>query len=434
MQTNKLKALTLSIAMVLLATCKSREYNDAEVRAVEMYSGLDSWPLLPADQSRDFQCPVQYRTDSKVSEEKNWNALKVTLAKIPQTADLKVTLIEIRRTPTGPKFRYFSNGTQDATFDPWSSSKFMAFAVLASRLRSETNGVLGLDGSTLDTARGGKIPLGDLVTLMTVSPEDYLPADVYTKLFEPYNSNNISSWAKNAAGRKFATSLIQGQWLKRTQESFGGGYAKYDSDLGETFFAENGERFQLHSSGLGAHSTVLSTFTISEFLKRLVLHNELPPDEQMPHLKKEDVKTLLYGTPPATSRYFKDRLGGLAHGPSTYLHRALGLTSARNFAESYKNDDSEAALKARGQWRVFTKLGLGPRYFGNTRRNDFAWHGYACMPAFNGAGELIEKESSEFVISTFLSANPSRTNEESDALLSEAIHNIVNDLRTGRYH
>jgi hypothetical protein len=46
-----------------------------------------------------------------------------------------VTLVLIARVGGAPRYRYVSNGTQELAFQPWSSTKFMAAANAAARLR-----------------------------------------------------------------------------------------------------------------------------------------------------------------------------------------------------------------------------------------------------------------------------------------------------------
>ena len=60
--------------------------------------------------------------------------------------DLYVTLVLVRRVNGEPHYRYLSNGTHHLTFEPWSTTKFMAVANAGAHLREQSDGLVGLTG------------------------------------------------------------------------------------------------------------------------------------------------------------------------------------------------------------------------------------------------------------------------------------------------
>lgn len=457
-----------AVVIVAVQSCKTREYN-ANSSSVDFYKYMDSWPQLPRDQRRDYQCPTQF---SNKDFEKNgskhtfaahnetlaadWNALTPHLANVEGASKLKMTVINVRRVNGVPHFRYLSNGTQDDLFQPWNSSKFMVFGILGSKLRKETgaakrprgdsdSGRIGLVSSVKEARDNGKLPLGDLVTIATHYPEDYWNEQDYKSQIAPYTSNNVSTWAKLMAGREFSTRMYRDMWLGRKKEEFGGTFAEYNSGLSNVFFDAKGNEVSvspgdaevMNSSAQDMKTLVaqtaqpnrLSTAAIAEFLKRLVMHREVP-EQALPYVTTEDVATLLYGAPAKESKYFQGKPGGMFHAPSVYLHSALGLNVV-NFEmleKSFEVDNSKLSEKTEGKWRIFTTLGLGPRETeGN--KNELAWHGYACVPIFENG--KVTNASREFIISTFLGADSTRSDQQSDAILKRSIDVVVGKLMNG---
>jgi hypothetical protein len=189
--------------------------------------------------------------------------------------------------------------------------------------------------------------------------------------------------------------------------------------LGGKFISPNGDVYETELSSSGSDKNSLSTLTITEFLKRLVMHRE-EPTQALPHAKWSDVQTIIYGADSKMTRYFKDRdIAGMAGGPSTYIHAAAG---------AWKSNDLETLT--RGNWRTFTKIGWGPGPETDPE-NDFVWHGYGCIP--NSAPGAKGKASGyEFVLSASLIGDLKRYDEASDALISSVLKDILTDLFRGK--
>lgn len=63
--------------------------------------------------------------------------------------DLDFTVIAIRRDAEGhPRYRYFSNGTHAKPVQPLSSTKFMAVAAAAAKMRTASGYEVGLPATT----------------------------------------------------------------------------------------------------------------------------------------------------------------------------------------------------------------------------------------------------------------------------------------------
>jgi hypothetical protein len=216
----RLSSCTVAIVVcgLVQSGCINRKFNRGEGRLHEVDTGLhmDNVPDAPGNQDRNFTCPVAYESTEAVVNGKsinflpasanpraaNWNALSSIVNRRSNSDEFKVTLILIRRVNGKPYYLYLSNGTQNDQIQPWSSSKFLAFAAMASQTRYESDGRVGIDGWTADIANGGKVPIGDLVSFATT----------YRERFPPYTSNNVSGWAQNVSGRPHSTEPIT-KWL-----------------------------------------------------------------------------------------------------------------------------------------------------------------------------------------------------------------------------
>lgn len=100
--------------------------------------------------------------------------------------DVRVTLVLVRRVDGVPHYRYLSNGRHDDIVQPWSSTKFMAAANAAARLRVESGYRVGLTG------RVDGWPLGDLVTMVHAYDERH------------FTSNGLSRYFHDVGGRRQA--------------------------------------------------------------------------------------------------------------------------------------------------------------------------------------------------------------------------------------
>jgi hypothetical protein len=302
-------------------------------------------------------------------------------------AELDVTVILIRRVGGVPHYRFLSNGSHDVSFQPWSTSKFLAAANAGARLRLASGGEVGLTASVGGTA------LGDLVT----SLHNYDNA--------PYSSNAIGAYFHDIGTRQRARDLIGDLWLGRpASESFGGNYGQAAAPLGYDF-SDGAATLDLDpdtSSGFVNH---LSTFTLADALRRLALHRE-EPALAMPGLEWADARTLLYGAEGSAYGPF----GGMSADRAVYLQSAHDL------------DYLEA--RSRGTWRIFSKLGTGSD-------GQFLDVGYACLPVLDDAMQPVEGWGRELVIAAHLPTGGASWAER-DRILARAFRTIVIRAVDGR--
>lgn len=364
---------------------------------------------------------VTFLPDGPGARSADWTALSPILDPIAPSSALKVTVINIVRVGGKPHFRYLSNGTQNDVVQTWSSSKPLAFAAMASQLRAESGGKVGIDGSTRNTnGDGGLVPVGDLMSIATV----------YRERVRPYNSNNLGTWAQNVSGRPHSTKLVT-TWLGRAGESFGGGYGEDGSGLTGSFRSPAGAEHATKLSSAGAGSNMLSTLTFADFYRRIVLHRELRAQDtaegratcdgkmgslSLPCATWGDMRTILYGAPRSQTRYFKDKaVGGMMGGMSVLLHRAASAGAPETLDSRYG-----------GKWKIFTKVGWGE----SGGIPDTRWHGYGCFPVFDASGASTPK-GKEFLIAVALKPMPGLTTAKADVILQKAVRAVTERLLDG---
>lgn len=297
---------------------------------------------------------------------------------------LKVTVILIRRIEGVPHYRYLSNGTHDQPFQPWSASKFMAVANAAATLRIRSDYQVGLAASVDGHA------LGDLIT------------SLHTYSYDPYSSNSLGRYFQRVAGADQANALIHGAWLGRPEaESFGGGYGAGDPPLSYRFTEADGRSLQIQPQRAGLPNR-LSTLTLAETLKRLVMHRE-DPTTRLPGGQWSDLQVLLYGSESASSEW-----GGMSRDLSLYL---------QSTAMDYLTE------RSRGQWRTVSKMGLGD--------GELVSVGYACFPALDDRGRILPDWGREFVIAAQLETGGSSWSER-DRLLAQYHSQIIQAIIKGQ--
>lgn len=302
--------------------------------------------------------------------------------------ELRVTLILVRRVDGVPHYRYLSNGTSAEAFQPWSTSKWLAAANAAASLRIASNYKVGL------TASVSGYPLGDLVTSL-VNYDD-----------SPYSSNGLGRYFHDVGGRARANDLIHGLWLQRpASETFGGNYGSASPPLGYTFAEPAGATVTIEPDTQSGGANHLSTFTLAEALRRVVLHRE-EPTTRLPGLQWKDIEVLLYGAPGSS----KGEFGGLSADTAIYLQSG--------------HDIDYLAARSDGRFRVFSKLGLGTS-------GQFADVGYACFPMLDSAHHPVVGAGRELILSTEL-ASLGASWKERDRLLATAYRAILERVIDGR--
>jgi|GEM_PF-2386339 len=348
-----------------------------------------AWPTVV---DRDFACPVLdlsadvVRADGSTVTFAGADAPVVidatALAGLDLPAGLKVVLLEIVRVDGAPRFRYVSNGTEDEAVQPWSSTKFLAVANAAARLRIASDYEVGL------TASVGGVPVGDYVT------------SIHTYDDEPYSSNSLAAWFHDVGLHQRANDLIHEAWLDRpADETFGGNYGEAPAPLPFTFEEAGGASVTLTPDPGSGPANHLSVLTLAEALKRLVLHREVA-SQRLPGIQWLDVKTLLYGA--AGSATYGD-WGGMTADTAIYLQAA--------------HDLSYLAARSQGRWRIFSKLGLGSQ-------GQFVHVGYACWPVLDADGAPVPGKGREVVVAAQL-ATGGASWAERDRLLARAYRTLM---------
>lgn len=302
--------------------------------------------------------------------------------------ELMATVILIRRVNGVPHYRYLSTGDHDVPYQPWSTTKVVAAANAAARLRLASQGDVGL------TAKVDGKPLGDLVT--SLCNYDY----------SPYSSNALGRYFHNIGTRKRANDLIHDLWLKRpAAETFGGNYGENAPGLGYTFI-DGAKQTSVTPDGATGYANNLSSRTMADIVRRLVLHRE-EPMLRMPGLEWNDVRVLLHGA-EGSAKY--GEWGGMSADTAIYLQAA--------------HDMAYIEKRSHGRWRTFSKLGLGSS-------GQFLDVGYACMPVLDDAEQAVPGWSREFVIAAHLPSGGSSWAAR-DRMLAKAYRAIVTRIVDGR--
>jgi len=354
----------------------------------------------PSDRNRDLQCPVVATGASVYSphQDKPVHYAPATAEPlVDETAlmgivpdDMNLTLVLVRRVNGEPHYRYLSNGTHDVTVQPWSSTKFMAVANAGANLRAKSNGLVGLTG------RIDGHPLGDLSTIVHNYDE------------REFRSNALARWFLNVGDRDRLDRLVHGGWLDRPSwETLGGNYGAAGPGLGYEIIDQAGS-VSMAGTDVSGRRNQLSTFTIAEFLKRLVMHRE-DPQFGMPDLDWDDIKVLLYGA-AKSRRYDRDTPQGMESDTAIYLEAGL--------------DMAKIEAQSNGQWRIFSKLG-----FGTSRGGEFVNAGYACLPVLGDDGAPKPNWGKEFFLVTQLSGEGDFP--KTDARLAEVYGQLVRGIMSG---
>jgi len=354
--------------------------------------------VLPKLEDRDFACPVidtssvvQLRGGGSVQYQPPTAPISVDTSALVGVVpgSLDVAVILIKRINGVPHFRYLSNGNHAKVVQPWSTTKFLAAANAGSSLRIQSSYQVGL------TASVGTTPLGDLVTSLCNYDDS------------PYSSNGIGRYFHDVGGRKRANDLIHDLWLQRpTSETFGGNYGAAAPPLGYSFSEPGGASITITPDSTAGTANALSMLTLAESLKRLVLHREVD-GQRLPGLQWKDLRVLFYGA-EASAKY--GTYGGMSADTAIYLQSS--------------HDFSYIDQRAHGQWRIFSKLGLGSS-------GQFLNVGYACFPVLDPSGNPAPDWGREMVIATHLPSGGA-TWRERDRLLARYYREIVARVVDGR--
>ncbi len=353
---------------------------------------LSAPPLLPAhlDQAKGAcdigtagMADAEYRSAEEVGygregwEDRvaaNWTFFNVS----PYLG--KVLVIDSRRQGDAMAFRYLANGTHRDLYEPWSSSKIMAFTAAIAAVRQQG---IGAD------AMVGDYRVADLVT----SVNSYAPHGKADG-----NSNAISSWLLNVAGRDNVTALFHERWLRMADPRIRlrGAYASLVFDPGTTTwrsgdgdreaeiatYAENADdpgyqAYRCDDCGLTGNKP-MTTLAQAEWLKRLATHDTVPSTRH-PGLESSDIDVLLEGRADGPDR----PVGGMRAGIGRMLTRAMADAIAVD-TPGLAGKDAKTVLDSAtdGRWSAWQKLGAGPS---ETRgASEVVMLAHVCLPGYQG--------------------------------------------------
>lgn len=372
---------------------------------------LNGQPGAPSRYVRAAPCVAGYREELKgdlVSYAPHegpiaadWNALSPIIKDQAKKHKVFLTLIRIVRIGGVPYFKYYSNGTQSELIQPWSSSKFLATAFALKKIR-ETNGkAIGANGLL------GDFPLGDWITII----HNY-------KTNKGLGSNEMAHFFQAVSGYSHSDALIK-SWLGASErEHLGSGYGVKNpfqtvtSRLGKTLKdPDTNKTYTLQEKPSQRAPNLLSTRTLAEALKRLVLFKELP-SARLPGLTPVDYETLLYGA--KVSKRFGNGPGGMAAGESAALYNAFG-------GKVWLNRNT------RGSWQILQKNGWGEGSRNNGRL-ELRSTSYVCLPIYSDAGLL--PQSQEFILS--IGVQSLNNSVQADQVYAGVVRSIVLAMLSGK--
>ncbi|WP_299080318.1 hypothetical protein [uncultured Paraglaciecola sp.] len=353
-------------------------------------------PYLPANISDSFiSCPLStsssrvidkdYRTSQQVNyQDANWEQrIASDWDSFDVAADQgRVLVIDFHQSRQGLAYRYLANAqTQDQLYEPWSSSKIMAFTAAVAKARQKGVGATSLAGDT---------PLADLIT----SIHSYQPFGAADG-----NSNAIATYFLNTVGRDKATALFHNGWLQLANPlvRFRGSYAvkvfKPRSAIWQSTISANKvtmpelekgsddpgyQSYRCEDCGLTGNKP-MTTLAQAEWLKRLASHER---DEltRQPHIQASDIEVLFYGTGHSDPQH---QVGGMLQGIGLMLSRAV----AKAISGLPMNAPKAVLDKmTQGKWRIWQKSGSGPSETRGTGESVVLAH--VCLPDYQGGREF----------------------------------------------
>jgi len=354
--------------------------------------------VLPSYVDRDLACPIDDASPTvalkdggtvtyQASSETPKFDTSALGAFVPD--ELMATVILIRRVKGVPYYRYLSTGDHDVPYQPWSTTKVVAAANAAAKMRSASQSKVGL------TANVGTTPLGDLVT--SICNYDH----------SPYSSNSLGRYFHNIGTRQRANDLIHSLWLKRpAAETFGGNYGELEPSALGYSFVDGAEKLSVTKDTSTGFSNNLSSHTMADIVRRLAVHRE-EPSYRMPGIQWLDLRVLFYGA-EGSKKY--GEWGGMSADTAIYLQTG--------------HDMDYIEKRSHGRWRIFSKLGLGTG-------GQFLDAGYACMPVLDDNQDPVQGWGREFVIAAHLPSGGASWAAR-DRMLAKAYRAIVTRIVDGR--
>lgn len=289
----------------------------------------------------------------------------------------KLLVIDTQLNNSVPKYRYLSNGTQHDLFEPWSSSKVLAYTGAMASLRDKYN--IGGDGNI------GQYNIADLIS----SIHSYEPHGTANG-----NSNSIASYFVNLASRDRLNRLLHKDWLNLSDAHiiFSGAYGadilapqphtwhQSSIDNGKALgdLIKNADDpgylpYRCETCGVTGNKS-MSTLTLAEWLKRLAMHAS-DPSTVHPYLTEADVDVLFHGTGHTNKN---DVTAGMMSGISIQLSLAIARSLTQNPTLDANSAEKVLNQATDGRWRIYQKIGWGPSETRGTGENVMLAH--VCLP------------------------------------------------------
>lgn len=400
-----------TLSMLFLLSCTTQfsaaAKSNADLHATEYYQKVMNAPaILPADINDTFiSCPVStsniiainakptYKSSSMVDySSAGWEQrISADWDFFNSSKQIgRVLVIDFAKIESGLGYRYLANEqTQNQLYEPWSSSKVLAFSSAVSKARNNSKGKVGA------LSLAGEHRLADLITSIN-SYESFGMADG--------NSNAIATYFLNLTGRDKATALFHDDWLKLNNKNirFRGAY---EQDL----FIPANAIWKTQASGAGVSMPQLlknrddsgyqeyrcdecgltgnkpmTTLAQAEWLKRLAAH-ERDSMTRMPHIQAQDIEVLFYASGHSDKT---NKVGGMMLGISNMLQHAIAKAISSDTDPEKNAENTKKILDAAtmGQWRVWQKIGWGPSETRGAGENVVLAH--VCLPHYQGGREF----------------------------------------------
>jgi len=280
-------------------------------------------------------------------------------------------------------YRYLANeATQSQLFEPWSSSKIIAFIGAMTQFSA--------DFAQPDTLIG-QVRLADIIT----SIHSYQPIGGADG-----DSNAYAYYFANLAGRDYLTALFHEGWLNSGQPQ-----VKFRGAYGPTPYTPEPPRWQTASRaqqltvtqpttdpgmlpyrcdncGLTGNKP-MTTLVLAEFLKRLASYQR-DPLIQLNGLSADAIAMLFFG--PGHSQH-DIAAGGMMAGASLTPHRAIAAALQQHYP-ALRGLSVQATLDqaSNGDWRILHKLGAGPSETRDSGEVIALLH--VCLPLPDGSREF----------------------------------------------
>lgn len=391
-------------------------------------NAVDVPPLKPANLSDKFiSCPINNsltRNNFNTSREAKYNQEKweQRIAHDWNYFDNasktdKLLVIDTLKFNDIMHYRYLANNhSQHTLYEPWSSSKIMAFTAAIAKARTYN---VGANSTT------GDVHLADLIS----SIHSYKPFGSADG-----NSNAIATYFLNVVGRSQATAYFYQDWLNLTNLQL-----KFNGAYGTVPFAPNKPIWQDKKTNISTNKLIpfnnsnddpaylsyrcdscgltgnksMTTLAQAEWLKRLA-HHESDQLTQMPMLQSEDISVLLYGTGHSDRH---QTMGGMMAGISQLLTNAL----ANTIDKGSKNPKATLDSATKGKWRIWQKIGWGPSETRGTAETVLL--AQVCLPHYQGGRSFtIAAQSS---VAQPLEANVAKAAYNLQTMLTKGLHKLL---------